>query len=188
MCFYKLDVCPYPHEDPVRALIFDPAKDAEWEICDIPQPWGRLSCGSLVVEHPTITSASEEISNIEHIEDVLTTRSNIPDEKGCSKGVTISVRSRRSSSDCTITPASVTALGTHGTACPWCTLIIKLAATKSKQLQKELRLKIAELETKMDTNHELRRMQQDIMNKAKEMYDMRSKAWNEILSTIAGKD
>lgn len=52
MCRYDLPVCPHPHQDPVINLIYNPAKQSEWQACDLPRPWGRLSCGKLAIAHP----------------------------------------------------------------------------------------------------------------------------------------
>ena len=51
MCHYELSVCPYPHRDSVANLIYNTNRHVEWRICDLPQPWGKLSCGVLTITH-----------------------------------------------------------------------------------------------------------------------------------------
>jgi hypothetical protein len=53
MCRYDLQVCPHPHQEHVVNLIYNPAKQAEWQSCDLPSPWGKLSCGDLTIAHPS---------------------------------------------------------------------------------------------------------------------------------------
>jgi hypothetical protein len=53
MCRYELSVCPHPHQDIVVNLIHNPDKLLEWQSCDLPCPWGKLSCGSLTIAHPS---------------------------------------------------------------------------------------------------------------------------------------
>ena len=51
MCRYELSVCPYPHRDSVANLIYNTNRHVEWRLCDLPQPWGKLSCGDLTIIH-----------------------------------------------------------------------------------------------------------------------------------------
>ena len=53
MCRYDLPVCPHPHQEDVVNLIYNPNKQAKWQDCDLPRPWGRLSCGNLTIAHPS---------------------------------------------------------------------------------------------------------------------------------------
>lgn len=53
MCRYDLPVCPHPHQSPVVNLIYNPAHLTEWHSCDLPRPWGKLSCGNLTIAHPS---------------------------------------------------------------------------------------------------------------------------------------
>ncbi len=54
-----MPVCPHPHQDPVVNLIFNPARQSEWKECDLPGPWGKLSCGNLIVAHPSFGNAQK---------------------------------------------------------------------------------------------------------------------------------
>ena len=59
MCCYDLPICPHPHPDPVVNLVLNPARQDEWQQCEAPRPWGRLSCGSLTVRHQALGIAEE---------------------------------------------------------------------------------------------------------------------------------
>src|SRR5882757_6281185 len=135
MCYFKLHICPYPHQDPISALIFDPKKAELWERCDRRQPWGRLSCGHLVVEHPKDLTKSEARLSTEHI---LATRSNIPAEREKYKHMAFPIRQQRTPDD-PIVPIGAGEVRLQGTPCKWCTAVLKMVATKSKEIQKEAR-------------------------------------------------
>lgn len=174
MCYYKLRICPYPHQDPISALIFDPLRAGHWERCDKPQPWGRLSCGHLVVEHPKDLTKSATALSLEHI---LATRSNIPAEREKYKHMAFPIRQRRSSTDRTIVPIGAEEVRLQGAPCLWCTAVLKTVATKSKEIQGEARKEISDLEHQMDASAELRQMQRDIASKEQELDDLRHDAW-----------
>ena len=53
MCLYNLLICPHPHQDDVVNLIYNPDKQKNWRDCDLPRPWGKLSCGNLIIAHPS---------------------------------------------------------------------------------------------------------------------------------------
>jgi len=182
MCYFKLHICPYPHQDPVSALIFDPLKAGQWERCDKPQPWGRLSCGDLVVEHPKDLTNSETALSHEHI---LATRSNIPVERQKFKHMAFPTRQRRSSTD-PIVPIGAGEVRLQGAPCLWCTAVLKMVATKSKEIQKEAHREIVDLEHTMDSNPELRKMRKDITEKEKRLDDLRHDAWR-IARVFAGR-
>jgi hypothetical protein len=59
MCRYDLPVCPHPHQDIVVNLIYNPEKQLEWQSCDLPCPWGKLSCGSLTIAHPSFNATQK---------------------------------------------------------------------------------------------------------------------------------
>jgi hypothetical protein len=59
MCRYDLLVCPHPHQEHVVDLIYNPTKQAEWQSCDLPCPWGKLSCGNLSIAHPSSSVAQK---------------------------------------------------------------------------------------------------------------------------------
>ncbi|OCT47617.1 hypothetical protein CLCR_03731 [Cladophialophora carrionii] len=127
MCWFKLDTCPYPHHEPIRALIFIPGNASRWKHCDKPQPWGRLSCGKLIVQH-----------NAAQLRD------------------------------------SHPALAAD---CEWCTAVLKLAATKSKEIQQQARTDIAEMEEKFNTDAKLKELHTKIQALETEVIGMRNQAW-----------
>ena len=112
MCRFELETCPFPHHDPVGALIFLPKNATLWKQCDKPKPWGRLSCGNLIVEHPVYAKSHPEISLLAD--------------------------------------------------CKWCTQILKLEATKSKEIQSEAHKEIAKLEKRLNADSEMKQMKMDI--------------------------
>jgi hypothetical protein len=59
MCLYDLPVCPHPHQEHVVNLIYSPVSQAEWQSCDLPSPWGKLSCGNLTIAHPSFGVAQK---------------------------------------------------------------------------------------------------------------------------------
>ena len=59
MCRYDLSICAHPHQEYVVNLIYNPDKQAEWQDCDLPRPWGKLSCGSLTIAHPSFGVAQK---------------------------------------------------------------------------------------------------------------------------------
>lgn len=59
MCHYNLPVCPHPHQEDIVNLIYNPTRQAEWRSCEIPSPWGRLSCGNLTICHPYFGDSKE---------------------------------------------------------------------------------------------------------------------------------
>ena len=78
MCFYRLDICPYPHKDAIALSILDTNKYPRWELCDLIKPWGRLSCGNLSICHKLpldrrTLSSSGESSNMTKDEEALPT-------------------------------------------------------------------------------------------------------------------
>ncbi|KAJ9636136.1 uncharacterized protein PV06_04253 [Exophiala oligosperma] len=185
MCFYKLQTCPYPHQDPLAALTFHHEKESEWVPCDLSKPWGRLSCGKLVIEHPVGLDSSLTASHTPSIGlsgNVLGTRSGNPLEKHVVEPTKIPVKTRQSSAD-TIVPvggdSTYDAAKTHDQTapCKWCTAVIKIVALKSREVQGEARREIAELEGIMDGNPALRQLQRDIMHVEKELDVLRRHAW-----------
>ena len=65
MCQYHLDVCPYPHQDPISIAVLDVNKYRHWTLSDLPRPWGRLSCGNLSIHHPVPISYRRDSSSSE---------------------------------------------------------------------------------------------------------------------------
>ncbi|KAJ9611253.1 hypothetical protein H2200_004436 [Cladophialophora chaetospira] len=127
MCWYKLETCPYPHHDPIRALIFYPTNASKWEQCDKPKPWGRLSCGNLIVQH---TDTRQENSH------------------------------------------------PHITAdCKWCSAVLKLVGTKSKEIQQQAHKEIVELEDKFNANPQGGKFKETIEWLERELTKMRNAAW-----------
>ncbi|KAG9770298.1 hypothetical protein ABEF93_007442 [Exophiala dermatitidis] len=174
MCWYKLDVCPYPHREPISALIFDPSNASQWEYCDKPQPWGRLSCGNLIVEHSKDSLKSEVSATFEHI---LASRSNLPVDVENQPLNAHPVRRQRSSTEGTIVPSGAGNLRPRGAQCLWCGAVLKMVATKSKEVHEIARRQIASLEQKMDTSFDLRELQREIMDQEKMLDDLRHSAW-----------
>ena len=127
MCWYKLETCPYPHHDPIRALIFYPTNASKWEKCDKPKPWGRLSCGNLIAQH---TDTRRENSH-----------------------------------------PNVTA------DCQWCTAVLKLVATKSKEIQQQASKEIEELEDKINANPQARKLKEKIEALERELISVCNEAW-----------
>ncbi len=127
MCWYKVDTCPYPHHDSISALIFYPGHASKWEKCDKPKPWGRLSCGNLIVQH---TDLRRENTHPNH-------------------------------------PAD----------CKWCTAVLKLEATKSKEIQQQAQKEIEKLEDAINTNPKTRTLQEKIEALERELASVRNDAW-----------
>jgi hypothetical protein len=113
MCRFDLDTCPFPHHDPVSALIFLPRNASLWKSCSQPKPWGRLSCGNLIIRHAIKINTTDP-------EPVLTAD------------------------------------------CNWCTAVLRLVATKSKEIQQKAHSEIKQLEEKLYADIELAKMQKDI--------------------------
>ncbi|KAI1609094.1 hypothetical protein EDD37DRAFT_612395 [Exophiala viscosa] len=174
MCYFKLDICPYPNKDPVAALIFLPTKASEWEHCDKPKPWGRLSCGNLVVEHPRDVSKSPSTSSPEH---VFTTRSRNALETEQHEENKLNVRLGRSSTEGTMVAFVTSEVVCEVAKCRWCTAVIKLVATKSKEIQNEARLEVARLEAAMDSDAKLRNLHRDMRDKEEQLDILRHNAW-----------
>jgi len=126
MCHFKLDVCPYPNHDPIRALIFIPSNASLWKACDEPKPWGRLSCGNLIIQHTNDASKRQSSRTAD---------------------------------------------------CKWCTAVLKLVATKSKEIQQQAREEIAELEKKMDADRELTTMRIAIEILEKDLARLKTELW-----------
>ena len=59
MCRYSLPGCPYPHQDIVVNLIYNPDKQLEWQPCHLPCPWGKLSCGNLTIARPSFNDTQK---------------------------------------------------------------------------------------------------------------------------------
>ncbi|KAK5192615.1 hypothetical protein LTR99_009631 [Exophiala xenobiotica] len=171
MCRYKLQTCPYPHQDPIAALIFLPDKAGQWVPCDEPKPWGRLSCGKLVVMHPQIPAEVVLKSLFPPALQLLENRSGNLEKKEDPQHSETPDLQTQSYAD-TIIPG--TAAGVDGTndaegapiqlaTCKWCTSVVKLVATKSKEKQSEARQEIAQLEKLMDGCPLLRQLQGKIL-------------------------
>jgi hypothetical protein len=126
MCHFKLEVCPYPHHDPISALIFLPTNASLWQACEEPKPWGRLSCGNLIIKHINDASKSQ---------------------------------------------------ASPMTDCKWCTLVLKLVATKSKEIQAQASKELKELEQRMNADQELVAMRMGIEALEKKLAEMRSQLW-----------
>lgn len=185
MCWYKLHICPYPHREPISAVILDPSNNSQWEHCDKPRPWGRLSCGRLVVEHPTDVLESETEATFEH---VLATRSNSPAEDENQKPTPFPNRQRRSSTKTTIVPGGPGRQRLLADPCPWCTAVLKTVASKSKEVHEDARRDIAGLEQKMDTSPELREIHKEIMDREKQLDALRQVAWRKAKCLLDGKN
>ena len=63
MCHYDLLVCPHPYQEDVLNLIYNPTRQGEWQSCELPRPWGKLSCGNLIIRHPYIGDLKECVSS-----------------------------------------------------------------------------------------------------------------------------
>ncbi|OAG39639.1 hypothetical protein AYO21_06107 [Fonsecaea monophora] len=166
MCRITLHICPYPDHDPVSSLIFNPKNGPLWEICNRPRPWGRLSCGTLEVEHSkhlhrsgtSLSSNNTQITNSckaekreAHNQDLMLGDPN--------------------------TPRATSGAQLPGNHCKWCTAVLRLTATKSKEMQKLAQKDIADVERKMGDNAELRKMHEDIATKEQELNRLKHDAW-----------
>ncbi|EXJ73187.1 uncharacterized protein A1O5_02947 [Cladophialophora psammophila CBS 110553] len=190
MCRFKLQVCPYPEQDPVSSLIFNPKNSSQWEHCDEPRPWGRLSCGKLVIEHPThLTKAEPALS----CENTPATRSCSSDQREQHIHTGLPGRQEPTPYN-SIAPAAAGEAQLQGEACKWCTAVLRLVATKSKEMQKVARKEIAEVERTMGEDAELRKMHGKIADKEHELNAMRHDAWRKAamlmddLAAASGKE
>lgn len=177
MCRYALETCPYPDQDPIAALIFEPNKLKLWETCELPTAWGRLSCGNLVIQHPLFVT--ERVMSTP-VKAILATRSNLPSESdSCHKtdlahvphpsidNTHVAVNSTKTQ----IKPTRETAV------CAWCTAVMKFAATKSNEVRALAQKSLDEIEMIMDTSEELRAIQRDIYIKTEELNSLKHAAW-----------
>ena len=127
MCRFELETCPFPHHDPISALIFLPGRASLWKQCDLPKPWGRLSCGKLTIQHHTSST----------------------------------------------TPAQALAPD-----CKWCTAVLKLVGTKSKEIQQKAQTEITELEDKLRADAELTRILQEMETLELQLSRLRALFWD----------
>lgn len=86
------------------------------------------------------------------------------------------IRQQRNPDD-PIVPIGAGEVRLQGAECKWCTAVLRMVATKSKEIQKEARREIAQLEQIMDDDSGLRKMQKAIMEKERELDDLRHDAW-----------
>ncbi|KIV96394.1 hypothetical protein PV10_00272 [Exophiala mesophila] len=174
MCRYVLETCPYPDQDPVTALIFEPTKLKLWEICELPTAWGRLSCGNLVIQH-SLSPAEQIVST--PVKAILTTHSNLPSESdSCLK--TNLAHVPHPSTDSAYVATNIQMKQPQETAaCVWCSAVMKYAATKSNEVRALAQKSLDEIERVMDTSEELRAIQRDIHIKTQELNSLRHVAW-----------
>lgn len=158
MCWYTLDICPYPDLERVSTLLFQPNKLKQWEYCDAPTAWGRLSCGKLIINHPTTVP---EFHDPHSLGTALATRSNL----------LLETEGQQQSTPVTLAPPVPVA------SCPWCTTVIKSSATKSKEVQAKAQKALNELEETMDANTELRALQKEVQDKTHELNLLKHAAW-----------
>lgn len=163
MCINTLKACSYPHHDPVASIIFDPAKKDSWQICDRPQPWGRLSCGELEVHH-SISYARSTISYtvlLEHAKhpNLIPTPDSTP------------------GSPASIDPALAGVSYVETAKCQWCSAVLKMHAHKFKAVQEEAKQAVNKLEVAMDTDTKLRMQDQKIKEMEGALETMRADAW-----------
>ncbi|OAP58719.1 hypothetical protein AYL99_07809 [Fonsecaea erecta] len=175
MCQIKLPVCPYPAHDPVSSLLFNPKNAPWWEVCDKPRPWGRLSCGGLEVYHPEHLTQSENNPTV----DLDTAEQHEkPNQEPAGHESTLqnlikpgdAHQERFQQKPC----------------CKWCTAVLRLAATKSKEMQKLAREEMAEVEKKMGDDAELRKMREEIASREQELDRMRHRAWRKCTVLMGG--
>ena len=126
-----------------------------------------------MVEHPTDLTKPESILTTEHI---LATRSGNADLRETYKHKILPTGQQRKLKD-SVMPIGTGEVPVHLAPCKWCTAVLKLVATKSKEIQKKARVEIEELEKQMDGNAELKKMHEEIENKEKEMDALRHGAW-----------
>ncbi|KAK4946075.1 hypothetical protein LTR10_014877 [Elasticomyces elasticus] len=184
MCYYKLDACPYPNKDLVAALIFLPAKAGDWEYCDKPKPWGRLSCGNLVVEHPKDLPKQPSTSLPEEI---LTTHPRNDPKIEQHGDNDVRARLRRSSTEGPIVTFVPCEAVREVATCRWCTAVIKLVGTKSKEIQDEARSEVARLEAAMDGDAKLRNLRRELKEKEEQLDILRHNAWKMAASLMDRK-
>ncbi|KIW28418.1 uncharacterized protein PV07_08085 [Cladophialophora immunda] len=172
MCRIKLHICPYPDHDPVSSLIFNPKNGPLWELCNNPRPWGRLSCGKLEVEHPKqLTRSGAPLSSPNP-----TTTDSCNSEQ-CEKHKQEFPEGHGPVLVNPIAPMAAGEARPLGKPCKWCTAVLRLAATKSKEMQKLAQTEIAEVERKMSEDSELRKMHKEIADREQELNRMRHSAW-----------
>ncbi|KIW87443.1 uncharacterized protein Z519_12079 [Cladophialophora bantiana CBS 173.52] len=173
MCRFKLHVCPYPDQDPVSSLIFNPKNSSQWEHCDEPRPWGRLSCGKLVIEHPRHLIKAEPSLSSPNTPTPLSCNSD-----QCEQHIHTGLPDPQEPvPNNLIVPPAAGEARLQGEPCKWCTAVLKLVATKSKETQQVARKEIAEVERTMGGDIELRKMHEKIADKARELNAMRHNAW-----------
>lgn len=181
MCRFALDVCPYPDQDPISALIFNPTKAGAWESCDKPKAWGRLSCGNLSIAHPVnVTPSTICLSPPRG----LAARDN----NGIDKHLIPSKHGKHTSIEITEIKPNDEEVIFHDVACVLCTTVLKLVSTKSKELQANARHFLLELEATMRQNPELRKVQEAIKEKAIELEGMKQEAWKMAYTLLPKED
>jgi hypothetical protein len=162
MCRFKLRVCPYPHQDQISAFIFNPGSAEKWQHCDKTQPWSRLSCGDLVVEHSLV-----DLNPQYAIEDFypFTRCPNGKPEPYEPIVDGIRVLDRKNG-----------AKDMRG-ECKWCTTVLKLVAAKSKEVQRHARAEIEKLEKKMLTDAQLRDIRKEAKETERQLDMWRARVW-----------
>jgi len=93
------------------------------------------------------------------------------------------IRQQRKTED-PVVPIGAGELRMQGAECKWCTAVLKLVATKSKEIQKQARAEIVELEKRMSADLQLSKMHADIANKEKELDALRHRAWQKARSLM----
>jgi hypothetical protein len=162
MCHFKLRVCPYPHQDQISTLIFNPDSAGKWVHCGKAQPWGRLSCGDLIIEHCLV-----DLNPQYAIED-LYPLTRCPNGKP--------KPSEQIVDDLRVLDGKNGAKHMTG-ICKWCTAVLKLVATKSKEIQKQSHVEIAELEKKMDADDQVRDTRKEAKEVERQLDMLRAKVW-----------
>ena len=175
MCWYNLNICPFPDHDAISALIFNPSKAGGWVPCNEIKPWGRLSCGCLTVTHPIKPTKSPMAKSFEHI---LKTQTNRPMDMESPKHKASAVPQERSSTETTVVPSDADDNESQRSSCSWCTTVLKLVSTRFKEVQGEARNSLYELEAMMKTSPEWLDVQNEIKLKNQELAEMKQHAWN----------
>lgn len=72
--------------------------------------------------------------------------------------------------------------------CILCSTVLKLVSTKSKELQEIARRALIELESGMNKNPELRKMQDQVNDKAAELESLRHATWKMALALLSKEE
>jgi uncharacterized NAD(P)/FAD-binding protein YdhS len=173
MCYYKLLVCPHPHNDPLSIAIFDPKKIKDWIECDKNKPWGRLSCGNLIVQHPVQAPVVDDIATMDSALSVA-----IPVVQISQQSLDSFLKKNHSPSEHPKTSKSLNDenINSH-IRCEWCTKMLRYVSTRAIATRKELKQELEQMENQMREDAELIQMRTLIAEKEKELDLIRHRAW-----------